>query len=92
MMRMRDRLFTGERAWMNDANCRGLPPRAFHPPKHENTSALIARAVAVCEGCQVRGDCLEYNLANYTSTEDDGIWGGKTVGQRNKMRKVRRLL
>lgn len=38
-------------------------------------------ALALCEQCPVRDACLAYALEHEI---DDGIWGGKTPGQRTK--------
>ena len=44
--------------------------------------ADIARAVAVCDGCLVRDECLAYATTNRIS---DGIWGARTTRERRAM-------
>lgn len=41
-------------------------------------------AKRVCLTCDVRGDCLEYALAN---DERFGIWGGMSERERRKLKK-----
>lgn len=56
--------------WMSQANCQGLDPDLFFPPRGDR--AALAEALAVCRGCEVRAECLEYALS---LREDGGIWG-----------------
>jgi WhiB family transcriptional regulator, redox-sensing transcriptional regulator len=62
------------------ANCRGLDPDLFHPPRGRND--LAAAAVAVCAGCQVIEPCRTYAIANNVT----GIWGGTTGRDRRPLR------
>ena len=50
--------------------------------------ADVAAAKAVCQGCVVRDDCLDYALA---TVERHGIWGGLTEKDRREVAKQRRL-
>ncbi|MDQ5944332.1 MAG: WhiB family transcriptional regulator, redox-sensing transcriptional regulator, partial [Patescibacteria group bacterium] len=56
-------------SWQMFANCLGTDPDLFFPERGASTK----EAKAVCQGCVVREDCLEYALAN---GEKFGIWGG----------------
>ncbi len=44
-------------------------------------------AKQVCMACPVRIDCLEYALAR---SEEWGIWGGLSEGQRRQLKRERR--
>jgi WhiB family transcriptional regulator, redox-sensing transcriptional regulator len=52
-----------------------------------NTGAALEqaeRAKAVCAGCPVCGQCLDYAL----DTNQDGIWGGMTEDERRSLRRA----
>lgn len=52
---------------------------------------LYARAKAVCAGCPVRSDCLEYALDMVANVDDQyGVWGGLDPAERRKLRSKRR--
>jgi WhiB family redox-sensing transcriptional regulator len=65
--------------WMLRANCRGLNPDQFHPERGASNGA----AKAVCAGCTVRQDCLDYALDN---GEKHGVWGGLSERERRRIR------
>jgi WhiB family redox-sensing transcriptional regulator len=67
-------------AWQSDALCAQTDPEAFFPEKGGSTRD----AKKICTGCEVRGECLEYALAN---DERFGIWGGLSERERRKLRK-----
>jgi hypothetical protein len=48
-------------------------------------SRLTSQARAICAGCQVQGESLEFALRNPDETEF-GVWGGTTPGQRRRLR------
>lgn len=64
--------------WHQEAACRGLDPALFFPDKGEDT----APAKAVCQGCDVREECLNEALAN---DEWSGIFGGMSGRQRARL-------
>lgn len=66
--------------WADLANCRGVDPGLFFPERGEPT----AEAKAVCAGCVVRADCLDYALVN---GEKHGVWGGKSERERRGLRR-----
>jgi WhiB family redox-sensing transcriptional regulator len=43
--------------------------------------AAVERAKAICAGCTVRSQCLDYALAY----GEDGVWGGVTGRERRRM-------
>ena len=57
-------------------------PRPFFPERGASTR----EAKEVCRGCVVRGECLEYALAN---GEKFGIWGGLSERERRRLRRQR---
>lgn len=64
--------------WMDDALCREVDQDLFFPENPIESQ----RARKICASCRVRSECLEYAL----ETRVDGIWGGTTAVQRQKMR------
>ena len=66
--------------WMEEAACKGQPTETFFP--HAGSS--IFRARALCLGCPVRSQCLDYALADY---ELSGVWGGTTERERERIRR-----
>ena len=73
-----------ESSWQLQANCLGVDPDLFFPERGASTK----EAKAVCRGCTVREDCLEYALAN---GEKFGIWGGLSERERRRIRRQRAL-
>jgi WhiB family transcriptional regulator, redox-sensing transcriptional regulator len=71
-----------ERGWQDQANCLGVDPDLFFPERGASTR----EAKEVCKGCVVRGDCLEYALAN---GEKFGIGGGLSERERRRLRRQR---
>jgi WhiB family redox-sensing transcriptional regulator len=71
-------------SWQDHANCLGVDPDLFFPERGEPCDD----AKAVCAGCVVRTQCLEYALA---ANEKIGIWGGASARERRSIRRQRRL-
>lgn len=67
-------------AWQTDALCAQTDPEAFFPEKGGSTR----EAKRICDGCEVRSECLDYALAN---DERFGIWGGLSERERRKLRR-----
>ena len=57
-----------------------MSPVLFYPGRGED----CAQARAVCEGCSVRADCLDYALKYRVKF---GIWGGTTELERRHIRR-----
>ena len=72
------------RRWQERANCLGVDPDLFFPERGASTR----EAKAVCGGCEVRIECLEYALRN---GEKFGIWGGMSERERRRIRRQRAL-
>jgi WhiB family transcriptional regulator, redox-sensing transcriptional regulator len=69
----------GALSWQERALCAQTDPEAFFPEKGGSTR----EAKKVCLACDVRGECLEYALAN---DERFGIWGGLSERERRKLK------
>ena len=68
------------RDWWRSAACQEADPELFFPVAPQGPGAgEIARAKAVCAGCQVRRECLQYALA---TRQLHGVWGGTTEDER----------
>lgn len=70
-------------AWREHGACRGVDPNIFFPERGES----CVEAKAICAGCPVRGECLDYAL---DLGEKFGIWGGTSERERRRMRPTRR--
>ncbi|KLR60694.1 Transcription factor WhiB [Actinobacteria bacterium IMCC26207] len=71
-----------DKNWQMLSNCLGVDPDLFFPERGASTKD----AKAVCQGCVVREDCLEYALTN---REKFGIWGGLSERERRRIRRER---
>jgi hypothetical protein len=86
-------------AWMAYAECATRRARDFANEVGFETSAelfvprpgtgrrplvQIHAALILCDDCAVRRECLQYALEHHPLL---GTWGGKTVRQRNDMKK-----
>ncbi|MCL4433358.1 MAG: WhiB family transcriptional regulator [Actinobacteria bacterium] len=69
-------------SWKLRANCAGVDPDLFFPERGASTR----EAKAVCRGCIVREDCLEYAICH---SEKFGIWGGLSERERRRIRRSR---
>jgi len=77
---------TWEYGWQWRAACRGEDSSLFFAPAHpegkEERETRERRAKAICSGCPVRMECLEYALRIH---EHHGIWGGLTELERRRV-------
>ncbi|BBX17946.1 transcription factor WhiB [Mycolicibacterium duvalii] len=69
-----------EDQWQERALCAQTDPEAFFPEKGGSTR----EAKRICQGCEVRDECLEYALAN---DERFGIWGGLSERERRRLKR-----
>lgn len=69
--------------WRSLAACAGYPDTLFFP-LGEADEDQIRMALAICEGCQVSRECLDYALE---SNQRSGIWGGTTERERRSLRR-----
>lgn len=75
-------------SWQGRAACRDASPDLFCGPdgeQHPAYAARVAKAKAVCGGCPVREQCLEYALA----WPQAGVWGGLDDAERQRVRSNR---
>ncbi len=63
------------RPWLDQAACVDVALSVFF----SDDGWDLLEALAICRGCPVRQQCLEYALA---TRERHGVWGGKTPEQR----------
>ncbi len=72
-----------EPVWQRRAACRGPIAKVFFPPSSPEgrvaREARETRAKAICRGCPVRIECLDYALE---IREPHGIWGGLSEVER----------
>ncbi len=66
--------------WMARAACRGVDRSLFFPERGGDG----VKAKAICAGCPVRAECLDYALAD---VELRGTWGGTSPGERKALRR-----
>lgn len=64
--------------WMDGALCAQVDPESFFPDKGGATREIKA----ICRGCDVRTQCLQYALEHH---ERFGIWGGLSVSERERL-------
>ena len=64
--------------WMAWAACRDESSELFVPGRGED----FRPAKAICPGCSVRAECLDYAMAD---DQIVGIWGGKSGRDRRKL-------
>lgn len=77
--------------WHQEARCKEQPQEMFFGVETDETSTKrhrptltmseVKRAVALCDRCPVRKQCLEYALYNH---EEYGVWGGTTKRDRER--------
>ncbi len=73
--------------WRDHAACLGHDTERFYPSGTTGAALDQAeQAKAVCAGCKVRAQCLDYAM---DTNQDAGIWGGMTEDQRRTLRSSR---
>ena len=76
--------FLARPAWHSLAACADEPRSTFFLARGEDAS----RAKAICAGCEVRSECLDYALG-FPERDLVGIWGGATGQERRRLRAAR---
>lgn len=71
--------------WRNKAACLGKDVNMFVAPKGRND--LIQQALGICDGCDVKRQCLNYFLTNVSYEDDHGTVGGLTEKDRKALRR-----
>lgn len=71
--------------WRDLASCRDSEPTLFFPIGTTGPAVdQIETAVAICNTCMVREDCLQYALE---TNQESGVWGGYAEDDRRRLRK-----
>ncbi len=71
--------------WRQLSTCRDSDPDLFFPIGTTGQALdQIERAVAICEACTVREECLHYALE---TNQEAGVWGGFAEDDRRRLRK-----
>ena len=68
------------------ANCQGLDPDLWFPPRGREGAPLTARAKQVCSECVIREACLAHAIEH---DEVHGTWGGLSADERRALRRRR---
>src|SRR3954468_15767413 len=71
-----------ERGWQERANCLGVDPDLFFPERGASTK----EAKAVCRGCEVRVECLEYALSHGEKFGASRRGGDRRAGHERRRR------
>lgn len=78
--------------WRDRAACQGMDTNLFFPETYKPVSLPDQRrlrlAVATCEGCPVRLECLAEAMTSPRRTF--GIWGGLNENQRDHRKRRKR--
>ena len=64
-----------------NAACAETDPDAFYPEPGGEGIVVANQARAICNGCEIRRQCLQWAIDN----NEAGIWGGLTEDQRKKI-------
>ncbi len=76
--------------WQEQALCRDADPELFIGEDIRSgplPTRIERAAIAWCERCPVRQECLEYALVTESRDMRYGVWGGTTPLQRQRMGK-----
>lgn len=78
---------TFNNVWRKNAACNGKPASWWFPPSILTGQDVLntKEAIRICGACPVREQCLQAGL----DPREQGIWGGKTVSQRRRLRQAR---
>lgn len=69
--------------WVRDGSCAQVDPDLWFP--EHGTGVSTKFAVAICQACPVRAECLDYSIR---AREEFGVWGGMTPRERKKVLKT----
>ena len=73
--------------WRNLAACVNEDPELFFPIGSTGPAVeQVERAKAICHGCAVTEQCLEWALE---TNQDAGVWGGLSEEERRSLRRSR---
>ena len=87
MIERRFRHDPDQTTWIAGAKCIAEDPELFFPMGPPSlVSVQTARAKAVCEGCVVRDDCLEWSLV--TAQDAENGFGNPLRRREERMRRI----
>ena len=70
--------------WRDDAACRNTDPDLFFPVGTTSDAAEVNKAaIALCQRCPVREQCLEFAMV---TNQRAGVWGATSEEDRRRMR------
>ena len=77
--------------WKERGACVDLPVETFFPTPGPHMARQIKAAKAICAGCPVQAQCLEYAMSFVTGRYITlpGIYGGTTESERWKLARTR---
>lgn len=71
--------------WRDKAACLTVDPELFFPVGNTGPALdQIEKAKAVCGGCPVAENCLQYALE---TNQDSGVWGGLSEDERRALKR-----
>lgn len=71
--------------WRDKSACLTVDPELFFPVGNTGPALdQIEKAKAVCGGCPVVENCLQYALE---SNQDSGVWGGLSEDERRALKR-----
>lgn len=71
--------------WQDKAACKGTDVELFflpHNSRGDDKRRRLAAAKAICSGCVVRAECLEYAVR---TEQPFGVWGGLSEEERQRL-------
>ena len=68
--------------WRDRAACADTDPDLFF--SEDTVRGTYKQAIAICNDCPVKDDCLDYALKENLR---DGVWGGRTPDERQRIRR-----
>lgn len=74
--------------WRKDAACKGAKTDLFFA-NDEGEYPDLEQALAFCNACTVRQECLDHAFLHREYTDETGIYGGLTPRQRRTLRRTK---
>jgi WhiB family transcriptional regulator, redox-sensing transcriptional regulator len=72
-------------SWWDLAACQSADPELFFPVTERGPAmSQLLRAKAICAGCRVRQQCLDYAISTH---QPHGVWGGTSERERRMLRR-----
>jgi WhiB family redox-sensing transcriptional regulator len=77
-----------EQEWRQHAACLGMPVNLFFPMG----GVPDQKVIAICKGCSVKTECLNFALSHDRNEDQTGVFGGTTARQRIRIRQTIRAV